>query len=313
LVRSSKHCTLARARIGSNLQPAMSSNDRLLATDWGKLVAPKLYDPPQFKKSWQPCGLGNINWMTRDSPMCNSFPCCLSQCMITCCLKPCFRKQPVELSNPDEWFLRMLQAENPSCPEHLKGLWWMQGNIVPEQIAQFSDGDWVAAPEQEEMIGTKKLYQNWAYGTNAFASILSCFNAARKFETTLAKHGKWAALGGDAYMVLLEEANEIVNPDGTVPRYTPGVDWMRLTWTDSSLSELKYQYLMRRIAYLDGQGKLVKTDAYSELMEKTSLPGVQGCCCNYGLCNIPVDKYPQIWQPESNVVLLEFAPPRTKA
>jgi len=286
------------------------------AIEWDSLLMPSVYDPPQLKKSFQPGPLRNINWATRDSPLCNSFPCCLSQCIMACCLKPCCHKKQVELSDPDEWFHRMLQAESPSCPERLRGIWWMKDNIVPEELGTFGDAEWVSVPEQEEMLATKLLRQNWAYGTNAFASTLSCFNAAAKTEQKLVQHGKWLFMGsgatGSMFLTMIEEGDDIVNPDGSKPRYTPGLDAMRVTWEDEARTAMTYQYFARKVAYLDGEGNLVKTDGYDELMERTRLSGVKGSCCNFGLCNIPEREYPQIWAPESNVVFLEFAPSLTE-
>jgi len=280
--------------------------------NWNSLVAPMVYNPPQLKKSWQPCCLGNVNWMTRDSPVCNSFPCCIGQFCRGCVL-PCLNKKKQMISQPDEWFVRMLQAAKPGCPERFQGIWWMKDNNVPEELVTMSDGLWRPGPEPGQMTAEMMMYKNWTYGgTSAFGSILACLEATEKLKSTWTwDGGQWIWIGGASFIYLLEEGDVLRRPDGSVPAYTPGVDMMRVTWSGSSPEDMDtskpfFQYLVRRVASLDPAGRLVKTDAYNELLDRTRRPNVPGACCNYGLCNIPVDSYEEIFMPISDECYVEF-------
>lgn len=280
--------------------------------DWSSLVPPLVYDPPQLKKKWQPCCLGDINWMTRDSPVLHSFPCCLGQCIGACVLKPCCNKELKKISRPDEWFFKLMEAAKPGCPDFLKGIWWMKDNNVPEELMTFEDATFSPGPEIGETTINMIMYKNWSYGSsNAFGSILALMEAAQRLKATWIVHGQWIYLGETSFIYRLEEGDDLRRPDGTIPVYTPGVDMLRITYSGKTLQDMDtskpfFQYLVRRVAYMDEAGRLQKTDAYDELLSRTQKPNVPGACCNYGLCNIPVDQYEEIWQPISDECYIEI-------
>lgn len=188
----------------------------------------------------------------------------------------------------------------------------MKDNNVPEEVVTLEDSPWVTGPNPGEYTGEMVMYKNWTYGgTSAFGSILACIEGSQKLKSKWVMHGKWVWLEKTSFMYLLDENDVLKRPDGTLPAFTPGVDILRITWAGDNLENMDvskpfFLYLVRKIAFLDGSGQLVKTPAYNELKERTERPDVKGCCCNYGLCNIPVDRYEEIFMPISDAQYVEF-------
>ena len=46
---------------------------------------------------------------------------------------------------------------------------------------------------------------------------------------------------------------------------------------------------MRKVAQKGSDGEVVKTPAYQALLERVQRPTMEGCCCNFFLCNISDD------------------------
>ena len=69
---------------------------------------------------------------------------------------------------------------------------------------------------------------------------------------------------------------------------------MRLNFRDTydSTSELTYQYMMPRVAYMDEDGTLVKTAAFERLRAqmKMDLPH-SNVCCGLGNCNLTAQQF----------------------
>ena len=53
---------------------------------------------------------------------------------------------------------------------------------------------------------------------------------------------------------------------------------------------------MRRVAKKNSEGKVEKTPAYQDLLERAQRPRVEGCCCNFFFCNISDESWPAFRQ-----------------
>jgi len=71
----------------------------------------------------------------------------------------------------------------------------------------------------------------------------------------------------------MQPGDQIHRPDGSPVEFEPG-DMMRMAFHDNTdpSSGLAYQYLVRRVAYMDDSGNLVKTKAYEELKRRALMP-----------------------------------------
>merc|ERR1711904_347337 len=71
------------------------------------------------------------------------------------------------------------------------------------------------------------------------------------------------------WIYVMQPGDQIHRPDGSPVEFEPG-DMMRMAFHDNSdpSSCLAYQYLVRRVAYMDESGNLVKTKAYEELKRR---------------------------------------------
>merc|ERR1719253_1039214 len=107
-----------------------------------------------------------------------------------------------------------------------------------------------------------------------------------------------------------DPGEKFYKPDGSELEWAPG-DWMRLTFADpwDSASGLVYQYMARRTAYLDDNGKLVKTKAYERFVEqaKMALP-YSNVCCNYGNCNLTPQQFLDNFAAQSPKQQIIYAP-----
>jgi len=280
---------------------------------------PATYDPPQLRPGWlgRCRNVSCINWYLRRSPFCASpvVPCCCAQCCY-CCFNP--TRDVVQISNPDEWFIKMLSTgTSPKCPPHLQGIWWMQDNIAHEELGTFHDGEWAT-----ERLGLKSLAFNWTRASTCFGAILHTFVAWNKntIRCEISPDGRWLNLAGSSgdpvWIYKIQPDDRFALPGGGELKTGPG-EMMRLSFKDQmdTNSELTFQYRVRRVAYLDEAGSLVKTEAYDELAALVALPQrPQGCCCGYCLCNLSEEQ--RAWRnfPMMNdEVVVKYAPPRPGA
>ena len=68
-----------------------------------------------------------------------------------------YEMQDVYLSNPDEWFLKMLEApkDGDFCPDFLRGIWWMQDNIANETVVSLESAQWGRPEGPTPEVGMK--------------------------------------------------------------------------------------------------------------------------------------------------------------
>lgn len=268
-----------------------------------QLKAPQLYDPPQLKPGYIPCY--RCNWIAHRSPLLArpAVPCCCMHCIY--CINPGTRF--VDITTPDEWFAAMLSTgTSPKFNSSLLGgIYWMDGNFAPEVLMTFHDANWISPT-----VGLKLGYQNWTHDLNCFGSFMATGTANAcsplMLRLEISPDGKWMVLNtmgarekatGDntIWMYRIQPGDKFFDASGEQVSWAPG-DWVRLTWEDpwDVSSPLTYQYMVRRVAYLDGTGRLVKTAAYEKLLHAaTAPPPYPTTCCGYGYCNLTPEQFPQ--------------------
>ncbi|CAK8985385.1 unnamed protein product [Durusdinium trenchii] len=256
------------------------------------------YDPPQKKPSF--AKLRQVNLFAPRTPWFRNFPCCLAESTHAAiqCSGADFRH--VLISNPDTWFLEMMQpptADMNYCPEFLRGVWWMKDNIANETCVSLESGHWNEAGTE----GWKLCSVNWTTGSNWFGSLLLSWNMwkARKgihADIQISVDQKWIALTKDDYIYVLGPEDKMVDAEGRTYPFVPGLDMLRITFPEGDPKQgLFYQYMMRKVAQKGSDGEVVKTPAYQALLERVQRPTMEGCCCNFFLCNISDDQYPSIY------------------
>eukprot|EP00929_Paragymnodinium_shiwhaense_P023324 TRINITY_DN1462_c0_g1_i1.p1 TRINITY_DN1462_c0_g1~~TRINITY_DN1462_c0_g1_i1.p1 ORF type:complete len:352 (-),score=43.24 TRINITY_DN1462_c0_g1_i1:476-1495(-) len=220
---------------------------------------PSLYSPPQKPNN---CCVSCLLWAQRQT--CGS---CLRSCCM-CCSASCMPLQRFKLTDPDGVFKQMLSVSHPRCPESLKGIWWMEDNVGSEGLLTFQDADW-----KTEHISLKLNTSNWTYDSNGLGGIWLTINGwlfGGRHQFQFSPSGDWINVhnrfGNSHFIYVLKEGDVLKRPDGSLVDFTPGEDMMRISYVSfDPESAVHFQYLVRRVAYLDSDGRLVKTKAYDRL------------------------------------------------
>ncbi|CAE6970319.1 Stra6 [Symbiodinium natans] len=244
---------------------------------WEKLAKPpEIYDPPQRA---QTCCTRCVYQSLR------STACCIAP-IARVCSAPCCQIKMEKISDSDEWLVRMLQTgTHPNFPEALKGVWWLQDNVAAEGVMTFHDAEWTTAS-----VGMKSSKYNWTVDAcNLWGVVLTgnfwIRGGRHLFE--FSPNRKWISIsvsnpGGSHWIYVIQPGDVFKTPDGEVMDLTPGEDMMRVSYaTLDTKSEVGFKYLMRRIAYLDADGKLVKTPNFEKLL-KVATSNPQHCCGSCG-------------------------------
>lgn len=144
----------------------------------------------------------------------------------------------------------------------------MQDNVAAEGIITLQDADWLT-----DSLGMKSARYNWTVDANNIWGMFLTANfwlrgGDHQFERS--PNGKWwhirTVLGSGHFIYVIQPGDEITRADGKVIDVTPGEDMMRISFDGSGRDRrIFYQYLVRRIAYLDGSGALIKTRAFTDL------------------------------------------------
>eukprot|EP00929_Paragymnodinium_shiwhaense_P023325 TRINITY_DN1462_c0_g2_i1.p1 TRINITY_DN1462_c0_g2~~TRINITY_DN1462_c0_g2_i1.p1 ORF type:complete len:353 (-),score=43.20 TRINITY_DN1462_c0_g2_i1:487-1506(-) len=235
------------------------------AFDWevfeskAKAHPPTLYSTPQKPDN---CCISCLLWAQRQT--CGT--CCRSCCMR--CGRSCLPLQRFKVTDPDEVFNQMLSVTHPRCPESLKGIWWLEDNVGSEGLVTFQDADW-----QTESIALKLNTYNWTYDSNGLGGIWLTINAwlfGGRHQFEFSPSGDWINIhirfGNSHFIYVLKEGDVLKRPDGSLVDFTPGEDLLRVSYSSfDPETAVMYQYLVRRVAYLDSDGRLVKTKAYERL------------------------------------------------
>jgi len=309
--RDRAFCVVAAMADVSNVEPTASAPPQQSMTDgkwaipqdadpffrngidwqeWNKRAPqpPQVYDPPQLRPGFLPKQLCLcLNWWNQRSPLLAGplIPCCCAASVYKCCIP---NREYVSFAEPDKWMLKMLSTgTHPNCPEEMKGIFWLSDNIAAhEHLVTFHDAIWA-----NDKLALKSLQYNWTRGPTAFGAGL--FTAIKVKGNTLrielAPDSGWVSIAGSSgnptWMYRPKEGETFKYPDGStlVPeKYS----LMRVTWGDDAnpTSEISYQYWVRRVAYLDESGNLVKTPAYDELKRLSTQPQTYPPCCGCTMC-----------------------------
>jgi len=294
----------------------MSEPSFLHSMDWNKfeeaaLPFTKIYDPPQLKGAYYaPC---LIDCFTHRSKVCALPPLCCAPMFQKCVRGLEYGK----LSEPDAWFSRMLEEKNPNMPEFMKGLYWMEDNVAPEVIMTFQSMDW----REGGMQGYILPKYNWTNDVSCWGTCCTFTNCTGSpgvaWPFTFSPDRKFLNINPQ-WIYVMQPGDQIHRPDGTPVEFEPG-DMMRMAFNDNTdpSSGLTYQYLVRRVAYMDGSGNLIKTKAYEELKRRALMPEPErkrgrycSCtCCGY-TCPWPSEaEVPGMLTPLSDEQMFQVAPP----
>ncbi|CAE7242534.1 unnamed protein product [Symbiodinium natans] len=284
--------------------------------DWHKFEAAalpvtKVYNPPQLVSSCKGvCARVSMCFnclFTHRSPVCAKplIPCCCASAVQGCIPK----LADVKLSEPDEWFVKMLSVEHPNTPEFLKGIFWMEDNYAPEVLLTFQDMDWVSGEQ-----GYFNPKYSWTNDPTCIGTTCLCMHLNNSPSTawpfTLSPNGKWININPQ-WIYIPGEGETITRPDGSVVEMGPR-DMIRVSFKNASdpTSGMNYQYLVRLVAYVE-DGKLIKTKAYDELRRRATMNNIiGGCPWGYYDCSAVGENYIfDAYEPLSDRQRLLFPPP----
>lgn len=249
---------------------SLSGDDDVDVDEWANTAAiPEVYNPPQKSLArlfGVKCScLNPCVWTCCYCPARTPCSCCASCARCICCWG--LGARTVHFSQPDDWFTQMLSYSHPNCPAELKGIWWMQDNVAAEGVLTFQDGDW-----ETPKVMRKTAQYNWTVDRNNCGGMCLSTNFwvhGGKHLFRASSDGKWIHikihLGGNHWIYVLQPGDVLRRPDGTKLDITPGEDLLRVSYDASG--GYMYQYLVRRIAYLDDSGALVKTQRYQEILQ----------------------------------------------
>lgn len=284
---------------------------------------PMIYDPPQWVPGYLPHFLQQCNFWSYRSPWC-VVPCNCMACCQCCCIKD---SEIVSVDTPDEWMTKMITSgANEKTPDWMRGIFWLCDNNAPsETLFTFQSADWAEGSK----VASKKYYHNFGVPANCFGCI-TMFGAALTDSTLrieLSPNDKWINLYGAGpgwiYVDQPEDTFECKNAavDLYGESFTPVTDlneMLRVSHNDETLplSEPNYQYRVRKVAYMDSYGKLVKTEAWDEFVKRAKMPfaaGTEPNCCGYCFCcrskeDLALGRYPQ-----TNTKLIVKYAPSTKS
>lgn len=201
-------------------------------------------------------------------------PCLLSNCCISS-LSCCIGKQLIDLENEEQSDIHlknMLLNKSDKCPEYLEGVWWMRDNTAHERFVTLQDADW-----QTKKYAIKKMSENWTNNPTPIGFFIACCvnSLGLNMDIEVSPNDDWIAIkyvgrrnwmyriGQD--MTISDEATDIVNPEDT----PLAGDLLRINYPNHLVRENPtYQYVLKKVAYLDENGVLVKTDNWNEYQKR---------------------------------------------
>jgi len=100
--------------------------------------------------------------------------------------------------------------------------------------------------------------------------------------------GKWLFFGDGQYAYRIQPGDEFFTEDGERIDYIRPGDWMRINWVDEAdpAKGVAWQYLVQRVAYLNEDGEIVKTEYYDTLLELAQMQSPSWC----NLCACTVNR-----------------------
>mmetsp|Transcript_137334 Transcript_137334/g.194327 ORF Transcript_137334/g.194327 Transcript_137334/m.194327 type:complete len:330 (+) Transcript_137334:60-1049(+) len=256
------------------------------------------YDPPQKKPKFVK-KLRDVNLFTPRSPWFTGFPCCGAE-LWRCYLRHSqgYEMQDVYISDPDDWFLQILEPPKSGnhCPDFLKGVWWMQDNVANETIVSLESAHWGHPYGPNPEVGMKHALKNWTTGTGMLGTVIMNVKRNAWPCLRLSPDRKWITFSKHDFIYLLDANDKLKDVKGNEIPFRVGDDFLRVSWRNGDPKQgIDYQYLFRKVAFKDAEGKLQKTPTYQQLLERAKRPTVQGACCNFYLCNISDEEYGSIY------------------
>eukprot|EP00434_Breviolum_minutum_P036409 symbB.v1.2.032255.t1/scaffold3848.1/size51340/2 len=261
---------------------------------FGEGKPPMVYDPPQWVPGYLPHCLQQINFWSYRSPLCVCPINCVWLCQC-CCIR---NSEMVSVDTPDEWLSKMITTGfNEKSPEWMRGVFWLCDNNAPsETLFTFNEAKW----SDDSKVAQKNYWENFGVPANCFGAITmwgaATFNSTLRIE--VAPNDRWINLYGSGpgwiYVDQPEDVFECKNAavDLYGEKFKPTTElneMLRVSHTDETLplSEPNYQYRVRKVAYLDSDQKLVKTEAWDEYVRRAKMPFAEGTapnCCGFCFC-----------------------------
>ena len=206
--------------------------------------APNNYDPPQFEAGWfKTCYC--INWYTASSPLGTGFPCCMSDCLLSCIQPDAY----VDLSAENTWGPQLMAHINSECPEEYVGIYWLKDHIQPSVLLTIHDANWI-----NPNFVVKDMSTNWVRNADTcYGAMMGCgswfFNM--KLMIQIAPNGDWLHVHpGNHWIYKFKTKTRLVDAQGK-PFFVNKGDMMRLNfekWDDPS-SRIIYQYILVKVAH----------------------------------------------------------------
>ena len=189
----------------------------------------------------------------------------------------------VSLNASDDWIRLMCQHVNPACPPHLRGIYWMQGNTMPETLVTIHEADWSA----DGKTGVKRDAVNWTKDPTCGGWILDSASMIGKHEFRL--HKDWLetvptwGLSSNLWLYFVQPGDRFYDAQGRhLKGIRAGMDAIRYVFSDSG--EVVFQYHMRKIVEVGHGGQATKVEpAFTEFLSHYSQPKRETCAPFY--CN----------------------------
>ncbi|CAE7360709.1 unnamed protein product [Symbiodinium natans] len=293
-------------QINSDPRPTINPDGSINFHKWHELIKDSklpymTFDPPQKKAAFAQ-GCRNCYFAPPRAWICATPPCCATR-YLQQKYGP-FKKFQI---SKDDWLPLMLERDNPHCPDFLRGIWWMKDNIANETLLTFQDAAW----RPDGRFGTKDTGTNWSTGTNLLGSLLASIKKfPAGFQVEPGANPKWVGLtNGDDWIYVLgeEDKGKLLYPDGTPVDFIVGEDLLRVSVSGGDpYTGVFYQYLVKRVAFKDCDGKVVKTQYFDELVERATRPTVDGCCCNLFLCTTSDEDYGVVYDSLDDTQLIVY-------
>ena len=217
------------------------------------------YDPPQLKPNYINDIFIDNNCVQHNST--NKFRCCYDKVIDVKC-------------DADIFLNKLLENENKNCPDFLKGVWWMKDNIINERFITFSDANW------NNNYAIKYMKNNWTQDNTCQGSILSCLLGCIPLKMELEYLDNWISIkyaSTTAWMYIIDEDIKYTN-DWWEPELRNTIvgqkgDLMRITYENNLdiNSKIKYQYILKKVAYKNNSGNLIKTKNWGEYLSRCDL------------------------------------------
>uniref|UniRef100_A0A7S4R6S9 Uncharacterized protein n=1 Tax=Alexandrium monilatum TaxID=311494 RepID=A0A7S4R6S9_9DINO len=245
--------------------------------DWDAIVYPG-YRPVQFDPSKFTLPLGCCDWWGPRSWLCGPAMPCIRCCHGRC--NPCLVSQ-VDITDPTIWKATL---ELPtSCPESMKGVWWLCDNVAAETLVCFNEGRWTKLEAPGEWSFQKDLPQTWTRDDAVFGGVLGAVNA-------------WSGVGCCNLSAPWNSVTFTFNLDagkakGDDTEYAWRIDddeWQKLNFRgapgETGGDEIFFMYRWRRVIRGDGS----TTPAFQELRDMVTSPYPHRNCCEPWCCLWPL-------------------------